>query len=388
MRCSAPILALLVAALFCVPRLVGCPFCTPGTTLTQEVSSASLIIFGTPKNARLDLNQFAQGATDLEIEAVIKSHDVLGDKKALTIPRYMPQDEKQPVKYLIFCDVYKGQIDPYRGMPVRADSKIVPYLKGALALKDKDLASRLKFFFDYLDDSDLEISNDAYLEFGNADYKDIRPIAEKFSADKLVRWLKDPGTPTSRLGLYGLLLGHCGNASHLAVLREMADDPQRRLAGGLDGILAGLTLLNPADGWAMISKILNDSQGDFLCRYAALKTARFIWEFRPDVVARDKIAETVTGILSQPDIADMAVEDLGKWGHWKGADRVLGLLKLPSHDLLLVRRAVLRYALRCPANQSPAAAAFVAEQRAKNKKWVEEVESLLNSESAPAVSGK
>ena len=38
--------------------------------------------------------------------------------------------------------------------------------------------------------------------------------------------------------------------------------------------------------------------------------------------------------------------------------------------------------------KSPAAAKFVAEQRAKDKKWVEEVESLLASESAPILSGK
>src|SRR5439155_18155520 len=115
-----------------------CPFCnSSGVTLSQEAASASLIIYGTPKNARLDAKEYGQGLTDLEVEVVIKSHEILGEKKTVTLPRYLPQDDKQPVKYLVFCDVYKGQLDPYRGMPFKADSRIATYLKGGLALKDK-----------------------------------------------------------------------------------------------------------------------------------------------------------------------------------------------------------------------------------------------------------
>ena len=31
----------------------------------------------------------------------------------------------------------KGKIDPYRGVPAKADSRIAAYLKGGLAVKDK-----------------------------------------------------------------------------------------------------------------------------------------------------------------------------------------------------------------------------------------------------------
>src|SRR5262249_34522803 len=150
-----------------------------GTTLSQDAASAALIIYGLPKNARLDPNEPSQGTTDLEIEVVIKGHPILGDKKTITLPKFLPQvDPKNPMKLLVFCDVYKGQLDPYRGTPFKSDSRIAKYLQGALALKDKDVATRLRFFFDYLDDADPEISEDAIKEFGNIDYKDYRPVAE------------------------------------------------------------------------------------------------------------------------------------------------------------------------------------------------------------------
>src|SRR5262249_36277524 len=148
----------------------------------------------------------------------------------------------------VFCDVFKGKIDPYRGVPVQADSDMVKYLTGAQAVKDKDVSARLRFYFDYLDNKEIEISNDAYKEFGNADYKDYRDMAKKLPANKLVGWLKDPNTPTFRYGLYASMLGHCGTDKDAEVLRAMLEDPQKRISTGVDGVLAGYVMLKPKEG--------------------------------------------------------------------------------------------------------------------------------------------
>ena len=170
----------------------ACPFCgTSGQTLTDDVNQASMVLYGTLANAKVSTaGDFGGGTTDLIIAAVVKKHDILGDKKVVTLPRYVPvSDKDNKVKYLIFCDVFKGKIDPYKGVPVKTDD-IVKYLTGSLELKGKDLGKRLHFFFDWLDSTDVEIAIDAFKEFGNADYKDYKDVAKTFPADKVAKWLQ------------------------------------------------------------------------------------------------------------------------------------------------------------------------------------------------------
>src|SRR5262249_52298621 len=144
-------LALAVVALawfLCPTPAPSCPFCSmQGQTLIGDVNQASMVLFGRFTNAKLDASgDLGQGSTDLVIEAVIKQHEILGDKKVLTLPRYVPTDKNSDVKFLVFCDVFKGKIDPYRGVPVPADSDMVKYITGALGVKDKNVAARLRYY--------------------------------------------------------------------------------------------------------------------------------------------------------------------------------------------------------------------------------------------------
>jgi len=295
----------------------------------------------------------------------------------------LPTGEARPLK-IQFVEIanreLKGKIDPYRGVPVPADSDIVKYLQGALAVKDKPVSERLKFFFNYLDNPDTEIANDAYKEFGNADYKDFRDMAKELPADKVARWLQDSNTPAFRYGLYASMLGHCGTTKHAEVLRAMLEDPQKRVSSGVDGILAGYTMLKPKEGWEYIRSILKDPSKEFMLRYAALRAVRFFWESRPDVVTKNDMVEAVCLLLDQGDIADLAIEDLRKWGRWEVADRVLGLYGKKSHDVPIIRRSILRFALSCP--QLPRAATFVQQLRNQDAEMVKDVEELLKLETA------
>src|SRR5262245_54133342 len=105
----------------------ACPFCSmTGQTLTDDVNQASMVLYATLKNARLNAGgDLGVGATDLEIESIVKKHEILGDKKVITLPRYVPTDNAK-TKFLIFCDVFKGKIDPYKGVPMKSDD-IVKY---------------------------------------------------------------------------------------------------------------------------------------------------------------------------------------------------------------------------------------------------------------------
>jgi hypothetical protein len=159
----------------------------------------------------------------------------------------------------------------------------------------------------------------------------------------------------------------------------MLDDPQKRLNSGVDGMLAGLVMLMPQEGWAYLRDIIKDPSKEFMLRYAGLRAARFLWDSRPDLVDQKQLVDAVCLLLDQGDIADLAVEDLRKWGRWEVSDRVLGLYEKKSHDVPIVRRAILRYALSC---SQPKASQFVDRLRQKDPETVKDVEELLKLETA------
>jgi hypothetical protein len=362
----------------------ACPFCTmQGQTLTKEINDANFVILGTISKA-LPSPDGLDGTCEVVIDEVIKSHPFLKDKKQITLPRYIPVTK---VKFLLFCTVYKDRPDPYRGIPVK-ETDIVTYLKGALNLDDKNIPKRLEFFFPYLENPEIEVSTDAYKEFAAADAKDVMTMIGSSDAKlvraKLVEWLRSPETASYRYGLYGYLLGQAGKPEDAQVLVELLNDPKRGLVSGVDGVLAGYITLQPKEGWEYLLALLSNNKADFTRRYAGLRTVRFFWEYRQDVVKPKELVSALTILLDQPDIADLAVEDLRKWKQWTLLDRILELATRSSHDVPIVQRAILRYALTCPDTK---AAAFVQEQRKVDADRVKDVEELLRLDMPVKVGG-
>jgi len=392
MSLGKPLAALAAGiALVLVPTAaVACPFCpSAGQTLLGEVNQAHLIVFGTLTNAQRDPNEFGKGTTDMEIEVIVKDHQFLKGKKKITLPRYVP-DTKDKSKYLVFCEIYKGELDPYRGEAVPTDSKIAEYLKGAIDLKDKDMPARLHYFFKHFDAADWAIAADAFQEFSNAEYKDVRAAGAKMNPDQVLKMLKDPNTSIARYGLLGLLLGHCGKGeTHGKALKEFIDDPKVKQATGLDGLLAGYVLLDPKDGLAYVAGLIKDTKEDFLVRYAALRNMRFFWEYRDDVLKKAAIVDAIKPLLDQPDIVDLAVEDLRKWQQWDQTAKLVQLFDKPSHDVSIIQRSIIKFALSAPADNK-VAAEFLARMRADEKQAerVRDLEQLLELEKPRPVEPK
>jgi hypothetical protein len=360
-------------------RPVSVVACPPSTvhTLTDEVSDARMVLVGTLDGAQLDPNAADQDTTDLRIEAVIKGLEALGNQGMIRLSRYVPITDPT-TKFLVFFDVHKGTTEAYRGAPLKAGSDMVKYLQRALAVKDKPIGDKLRFFFDYLDNPDLEISTDAYLEFSRVSYTDYREMARHLPAQRIAKWLQDPDTPCYRVGLYAMLLGHSGKEADAALLRKLLDETRWQPNGPrMSDVLVGYTLLKPSDGWAYLERILKDPTRDFYARYEALRAVRFFWGSQPLVIDREKLLKATCLLVDQSDIADLAIEDLRKRGRWELAPRMFCLYKQRSHDVPVVRRAILRYALSCPC---PEAAAFLDGARAKDSEMVKDVEELLNLE--------
>src|SRR6266850_7470325 len=256
LRVLAVLGLLLVAWLGTAEASTGCPFCMEerGPTLMGDFEQAAMVLVGSFKNPRAGAG-FEEGTTDFVIERALKTNDLIKDKKIITLPRYINQPKN---KFLIFCEVYKKNVDPYRGEELQADGEMVKYLSGGLTLKDKSPGDKLRYCFDFLNSPEFAVALDAYREFARADYKEYKDMAKKLDPKVLAAWLEDPKTPPYRYGLYASLLGHCGTAEHAKLLRKMIDDPEKSKGSGIDGMLASYIMLEPKEAWAYLTEEILD----------------------------------------------------------------------------------------------------------------------------------
>ncbi len=360
--------------------VASCPFCAEerGPTLIGDFNQAAMVLVGQFANPRIGSGGVEDGKTDFVIDVVLKPHEVAKDKKTITLPRYVTQLKS---KFIVFCDVYKGTIDPYRGIELPANSEMVKYLTGAVSLKDRPAPERLRYCFDFLNSQEIDIALDAYREYAKADYKDYQAMARKLPPDTIAGWLRNPKTPPYRYGLYASLLGHCGGPAQAKLLRDMLDDPQKRQSSGIDGMLASYIMLAPKEGWSYLRGFLGNEKQEFLLRYAALRTVRFLWDQRADLIDKKELVGGISLLLEHGDMADFAIEDFRKWQRWEMTERVLELFGKKTHDVPVVRRAILRFALRSPEKR---AVDFVAAQRKRDAEWVRDTEELLKLEDVPS----
>jgi hypothetical protein len=350
-------------------------------TLREEAAAARAVLYGTLANPRLRGAEPGEGTTELHVQTVLKGGPDFKAGKVVKLPRYIPvADPRKPPAFLIFFDQVQGKADPYRGIEVSSPA-LVDYVKGAMAQGPKVSSSFLSYFFRHLDHDDPAIAEDALLEFAKIDYRDVPAWAKTLPADKIARWLEQPGLPPARLRLYAPLLGDCGTDRHAALFRRLLDQARKQeQTPGIDGLLLGYTILRPKEGWAYLKGILAEPALPFLVRYQGLSALRFLWGARPGVVSKKELVGAELVLLGQADMADFAVEDLRRWKRWETAEQVLGCYGKDSHAAPIIRRAIMRYALSCPDN--PAVKKFLKERRQEDSEKVQDIEEALALEQA------
>ncbi len=332
----------------------ACSLCgatAPAASYRKDLAASRLILYGSVTDSHLlpanGPGDAGKGVSTFRITTILKSDPWLGTKASIELPRYIPvSDPKNPPKYLLFCDVFEGKLDVFRGVPVQSEV-VVAYVKGLMAADARGTPDVLRHCFNSLESPDQEVAADAFLEFTRGSDRDIAGIAPKLSAEKLRGWLKDPKTPELRLGMYAFLLGGCGGDADARFLRDLIAKPTDRTAGAFDGLLGGYIQLRPRDGWDLALALLKDGKQPLKLRFAVVRMLRFYHAWKPDD-AHDHVLQGMATILAQNDIADIAVEDLRRWKSWELTRDVLALYGKKGYDSPLVQRALVRYALTCP----------------------------------------
>lgn len=384
MRCGwIAILTLAIVAKAALP----CSLCGGGianrASLRQQALQAQNVYYGTLSNPRIDMASAAgaanASATDFTVDQVVKSSSAARKaQKQITIPKYVPVDAKTPPKFLLFCDENSGKLDPYYGTIVKSPA-LVDYVRGATAIDAKDTNKILAFAGKYLDHADADVAAEAFLELAKADDAAVLAVAKSLDSKVIRKLIDDPATPPERLGLYTYLLGACGTSADAAWLKSILEKPSDRFRESMSGLYAGLIMIAPDDGWAMVQKILSDKAQPFPRRAAALSAVRFFRNAHP-LANRDRVLACLRVLLPQDDIADIPIEDLRRWKMWDVTAEVVSLYGLKSHDAPLMRRNIVRYCLSCP---NEVAKKFITELRAIQPELVKEVEDGLQYEKAP-----
>src|SRR5262249_49451412 len=116
------------ACLFCIPWVE-----TRGPTLLSDFEQADLVLVGTFENARPGAVPGDKGTADFRIHQVLKAHEVVKGKMVITVPRFV----EPKCKFVLFCEIHKGTIAPYRGEELQTGTaEVLRYLRGAIMLKD------------------------------------------------------------------------------------------------------------------------------------------------------------------------------------------------------------------------------------------------------------
>jgi hypothetical protein len=371
-----------VLALSCLGLLLSvptpapaCSLCSlniqqaPTIRLEAAVASARIVAIGVVRDRP------GSTASDLHITHLLRTDPFLGERKVIELPRYVPSDPKKPPVFLVFCDVFKDKLDPFRGIPIRS-ADATDYVKKVMALDAKDVPGNLPFYFRYLEYSDPEVAKDAFLEFAKAGDRDIARAAPRLDPAKLRAWLENDKTPVERLSVYALLLGACGRDEDAAFLKGLLDKISERTANAYDGILAGYMHLRPRDGWALALATLRDEKKQYALRFAVVRSLRFWHGARPQET-RDNVLQCLAVMLGQSDMADLAVEDLRRWQMWDLTREVLSLFGKKGYDAPLMQQAIVRYALSC---KDGACDKFLDERRRTDPDLVRDVEEQLRQE--------
>jgi hypothetical protein len=191
------------------------PFWAPEPTpFAKDLDDADVVIFGLLSIGEADAD--GRGAAEVEVLTVIKDRKQFITRKRLTLNRRVPTGGPPRVYYVLFAEVYKGELDFYRGVRCSGPSDpLVRYLRNVQALGKPEWATslfrfnELAFYFGHLEHGRPEIAQDAFRVFCHASYDDLKRAARTFDANKLTGWLADKAVPEERKELYRVLLVLC-----------------------------------------------------------------------------------------------------------------------------------------------------------------------------------
>ena len=352
------LMVVLAVAIALTPVLSAqaCPFCSAvQQTLSEEIKGADAAAIlklvkvpPRPADSAAALPTEPMKAT-FEFVDLLKGKELLGGKKQIEILYF----GMQPVGTLFFAT----GVDPKDlawSTPTALSPRAVEYISKIVKLPDSGVEG-LSFFQNFFEDADPLLASDAYDEFAKSPYADVQALKSQMNREKLLGWINDPQTSTSRRRLYLTMLGVCGQADDVAKLEEMIRREERQIRTSLDALVACYLNLKGADGLPLVEDLfLKNAKAEYVDTYATIMALRFHGQ-EATIIPKERLMAALRYMLDRPQLADLVIPDLARWEDWSVMDRLVELFKNAKEDSIWVRVPVINYLRACPKPEAKAA---------------------------------
>lgn len=324
----------------------ACPFCSgPQLTLAEQIEQADAVVLVKWTGGEPAKEKFA-GETNYEIAELLAPAKVPAEQKfgpgdELTLVRY--RAARKGDLFLLFGTKTGAALE--WGSPMEVSQDGFKYLKN-LPPPAEEPEKRLTYVLKHLEHPDAMVSADAYGEFAKANYDDIAKLKNEMPREKLREWLVAPETSASRLGLFGLMLGLCGEEQDVALMEEKITNAPGDFRLGIDGVMGGYLLLAGEKGLEVLENTkLKDPEAAFSETYAAMGAIRFMWQYGKGQIPAERLRLSMRLLLEKPELADLVIADLARMEDWDAQDKLMTMYGEGEFDIPSIKRSIIRYML-------------------------------------------
>ncbi len=239
--------------------------------------------------------------------------------------------------------------DPYAPVSLEA----IRYIRNAPGTSIPQV-QRLPYYLEYLENADPLLSIDAWAEFANATYEDVKAVKDQMPRAQLRQWIADPTTTPERLGLYGMMLGLCGNADDAAFLETQIGavpptglDDKDFFRYGTDGLMGGYLLLTGEEGVRFLEQTRLKPDVPTASVFAAVQAIQFVWSYESSLIPQSRLKSSMRRLLSNSDQRILTITNLARWKDWESWPELERLFRHESADDRATQRAIIQFAEEC-----------------------------------------
>jgi hypothetical protein len=243
----------------------------------------------------------------------------------------------------------EGPKNDYSALPVTLRGQ--QYIDKVVEMLDSTV-KRLDFVEDYLADADSLLREDAFQEWFNASYRELKGVAANIDRDRLVGWINDndPTAPRAVRQLFFRMLSVCGDKDDIFMLEKLLRSGDSTKLVGLDSLIqCYLTLAGPdglpliedtflRPGWIWDPKPVHSHE--------AIVALRRIGNSELAAIPRERLVESLRLMLYRGEWASLVLADLAHWEDWKSMPRLVQLYK--EIDSYSLRVPIIFYLRACP----------------------------------------